>query len=447
MITKVMKYWITYREGCGEFKSFLDEFWKLQRYTREIENKTISELYLWDQKSYEHNKATGKYLDFKKENGCSDETYVSHLIKNNYPEFASGNFSATLRGAKQRYASAKSQLNKGEISLPTYKSDQPLAIRAAEIRIAQEGKDVLISCPLFSAAYAKEKGYSGSCVLFEVHVHDNTQKTIMDRIIKKVYKLGNCQIIYDRHKLFLMVSYTFEPEIQTGLDANKVLGVDMGIAYAMYASSLGEHERLSIQGAEVIEKAKQIEARRKAMQKQARYCGEGRIGHGTKTRTAPIFNAGEYLANYRDTINNRYSKALIDFAVKYGYGTIQLEELSGIKDTPDWQDADDAYERHRLLQNWTYYDLQQKIEYKAKEVGIEVKKVEARFTSQRCSRCGYIDPLNRQSQAEFKCQQCGFKTNADYNASQNLSIPKIDKIIEKWMKENGANRKRTEKDG
>ena len=44
-------------------------------------------------------------------------------------------------------------------------------------------------------------------------------------------------------------------------------------------------------------------------------------------------------------------------------------------------------------------------------------KIPAHGTSQECSHCGHIHPDNRETQAIFSCQNCGFTLNADYNAS------------------------------
>ncbi|MGO9612652.1 MAG: zinc ribbon domain-containing protein [Dissulfurispiraceae bacterium] len=44
-------------------------------------------------------------------------------------------------------------------------------------------------------------------------------------------------------------------------------------------------------------------------------------------------------------------------------------------------------------------------------------KIPAHGTSQECSQCGHIHPDNRETQAMFTCQKCGFTLNADYNAS------------------------------
>ena len=99
-----------------------------------------------------------------------------------------------------------------------------------------------------------------------------------------------------------------------------------------------------------------------------------------------------------------------------------MENLAGITDKAE-----------RFLKNWTYYDLQTKIEYKAKECGIKIQIINPQYTSQRCSRCGYINSDNRKTQANFLCLKCGFEANADYNASQNISIKDIDKVIKKEL--------------
>ena len=75
-----------------------------------------------------------------------------------------------------------------------------------------------------------------------------------------------------------------------------------------------------------------------------------------------------------------------------------------------------------ILRNWSFYELQTMIEQKAKKVGITVNKVKAKYTSQRCNNCGYIDKESRKSQSEFECTSCGYEESADYNAAKNISM-------------------------
>ncbi|NHP18580.1 transposase [Rhodococcus sp. IC4_135] len=51
---------------------------------------------------------------------------------------------------------------------------------------------------------------------------------------------------------------------------------------------------------------------------------------------------------------------------------------------------------------------------------MSVVAVPAAYTSQQCSNCGYTCPENRDSQAVFRCQGCGFEHHADTNAAINI---------------------------
>ena len=56
----------------------------------------------------------------------------------------------------------------------------------------------------------------------------------------------------------------------------------------------------------------------------------------------------------------------------------------------------------------------------AEKKGGEVIEVDPKFTSQKCSCCGYISKENRKSQSKFRCVKCNFRLNADLNASLNI---------------------------
>ena len=51
---------------------------------------------------------------------------------------------------------------------------------------------------------------------------------------------------------------------------------------------------------------------------------------------------------------------------------------------------------------------------------MSVIAVPAAYTSQQCSNCGHTCPENRDSQAVFRCQGCGFEHHADTNAAINI---------------------------
>jgi len=54
--------------------------------------------------------------------------------------------------------------------------------------------------------------------------------------------------------------------------------------------------------------------------------------------------------------------------------------------------------------------------------GIRVHITPSCYTSITCPKCGFISKDNRKTQKIFKCKQCGYKCNADLNASRNLEL-------------------------
>ena len=425
-LAKVMKYELRYIDGCGTFEDMQRALWNLQRTTREILNRTIQIAFHWDYINREHFAQTGEYLDVKKETGYNSlPGHIYNSLKVQCEDMATANINATIQKAWSKYTTSKNDVLRGEMSLPSYKSDQPLIINKNCVKLSQNGPECIAELTLFSNKYKKATGTSSN-VRFAFRLNDNTQRMIAERVLIGEYGLGQCQLVYRRPKWFFYLTYTFSP-IQNTLDPQKILGVDLGESVALYASSIGEYGSLKLEGGEITEFANRVEARKRSMQKQAAYCGEGRKGHGAKTRVSDVYKTEEYISNFRDTINHRYSKALIEYAVKHRYGVIQMEDLTGIKSSTDFP---------KFLRHWTYYDLQTKIKAKAKEHGIEIVLVDPRYTSQRCSKCGHINKDNRKSQSQFICIKCGFKANADFNASQNLSIKGIADIIKKELSAN-----------
>ena len=55
-------------------------------------------------------------------------------------------------------------------------------------------------------------------------------------------------------------------------------------------------------------------------------------------------------------------------------------------------------------------------------------KVDAAYTSQECSVCGYVDAGNRRTRDEFKCLECGFSCGADVNASRNIVMRGVEEL-------------------
>ena len=414
------------KDNNGNEMKYIDVckiLWELQKQTREIKNKTIQLCWEWSGYSSDYKKQFGEY---PKEKDTLDYTLNGFI----YDKFKTGNdlysinVSTTTRDVISAFKNSQKEVLRGDKSIISYKNNQPLDLHNRAIILTKKDDKYYFELKLLKRK-STEKYNTGTGLLFEAVIKDNSQKTIMERLYNGIYSISASKLIYNQKKkqwfLNLTYNFTIDEKAIKKLDKDKILGVDLGIVYPICASVKGSLKRFLIQGGEIESFRCKVEMRKKSLQKQGAYCGEGRVGHGYETRMTPLLKLNDRISCFRNTCNNKYSKALIDYAVKNGCGTIQMEDLTGVSKHSD----------ETFLKNWSFYDLQMKIEQKAKEVGIKVNYIKPKYTSQRCSKCGYIDKENRPEQAKFKCKKCGFEENADFNASQNIATPFIDKIIEK----------------
>jgi IS605 OrfB family transposase len=420
-MNKVTRYQIIKPLDC-KWEELGNIFRTLQYETRMVLNKTIQLSWEYYGFASDYKKEHGSYPDAKEIIGYTDIFgYCYDKLKIQCSMLKSNSLSQSIRRATSKFKGELKETIRGDKSIPNYADNQPIDIPSQSIKIVQDEHGYNLSLKLVSLTYAKQSTHKSTDFIIAIKASNNHQRSTLNRILNGQYKLAASQIIYNKDKWFVNINYSFEPK-QEFLNPTIVMGIDMGIVYPVYMAFNNDYARYKINGGEIDEFRRRVDHRRRQMLEQRKYCGEGSIGHGIHTRIKPIEVMSDKVANFRDTCNHKYSRYVVDMAVKHKCGVIQMEDLTGIS-------KDEVF-----LKNWSYYDLQQKIEYKAKEVGINVKYIKPQYTSQRCSKCGHIHKDNRKAQAEFECQVCGFKTNADYNAARNIATPDIDKIIEQQLK-------------
>ena len=109
------------------------------------------------------------------------------------------------------------------------------------------------------------------------------------------------------------------------------------------------------------------------------------------------------------------SKTLVDH---YGPNTLYvIENLQDVTFERKYSEKSAT----RDLHSWSFFNLANKLAYKAHLQGAEVLTVSAAYTSQRCPRCGQICKDSRDRRKHrYRCPYCGFITNDDRIAAMNL---------------------------
>lgn len=86
----------------------------------------------------------------------------------------------------------------------------------------------------------------------------------------------------------------------------------------------------------------------------------------------------------------------------------------------DFRNPDLSRQLNRIIQNCGRSVIKQKLADLESRLGVKSEEVNPAYTSQGCSKCGYVDKRNRKAQDTFKCLWCGKKIHADVNGARNV---------------------------
>lgn len=200
-----------------------------------------------------------------------------------------------------------------------------------------------------------------------------------------------------RRNVFYLYCTVDAPEPPEGQYAD-YLGVDLGIVNLAVDSDGTAHT-----GA-LVDRRRRVHAHRaRNLQRK-----------GTHSARRKLRNLSGRQRRFQTDTNHVISKRVVAVAQGTGRG-IALEDLQGIRDRITVCRRQRA--RHH---NWAFAQLRAFVEYKARLAGLPVVLVDPRNTSRTCPECGCVDKLNRPSQAEFRCVECGLAGLADAVAARNV---------------------------
>jgi len=217
------------------------------------------------------------------------------------------------------------------------------------------------------------------------------QKVRMDRI------RGQADLIL-RNRRFYLAVIVDAPEANQ-YDPVGALGVDLGIVNLAVDSDGTAYKGQDVD--KVMHHNERMKAKLQAC--------------GSKSSKRHLKRISGCEARHRRNVNHIISKRLVAKA-KDTRRAIVLENLKGIRGQTTVRKA-----QRRRHNSWSFNQLRQFIEYKAKIVGIPVIYVNPRGTSHTCPRCGVQDKKNRLTRDQFRCVGCGFAGPADYIAALNIA--------------------------
>ncbi|AZA21286.1 MAG: transposase [Lactobacillus helveticus] len=219
------------------------------------------------------------------------------------------------------------------------------------------------------------------------------------------WKFGSLKMLQLRGKWYIHLSATTAiPEFEAE-QAVHVVGIDRGLRF-LAACYDEKGKSILFSGQKILRKRRKYKKLKAELQAK-----------GTKSAKRRLKKIGQRENRWMSDVNHRLTKTLIDH---YGSNTIYaLEDLTDVRFATEKSPKDQRYE----IVSWAFYQFEQFLTYKANLNSSAVVKVPAKYTSQRCPKCGRIHKDNRDHELHlYTCDKCGYKSNDDRLAAMNIQF-------------------------
>ncbi len=180
-----------------------------------------------------------------------------------------------------------------------------------------------------------------------------------------------------------LIDFNFELPDVPKRTSGKTIGVDIGVSNVYYCSD-GFCSCSNKDGYNLVEIQKILSRRKK-----------GSVG---------FRKAQTHRENY---INSSINSINLD-----GIKQINIENIVNMNN---------GKRTNRFLTHFVSAQILGKLNGYCEKHGVHVVRKNQAYTSQRCSKCGWVHESNRKGK-KFKCASCGFACDADLNASINISL-------------------------
>lgn len=226
----------------------------------------------------------------------------------------------------------------------------------------------------------------------------------LEQYLQSNWRFGTAKIVKSGKHYYMHISVTTDiPEFQLETVGN-VVGIDRGLRQIV---TTYDNKGLTqfVNGRFIKQKRNHYKHLRASLQAK-----------GTQSAKRRLRKLAERESRWMNDVNHCLSKTLVK---QYGKHTLfVLEDLTNVTfDTVSKRKKENRYEHH----SWSFYDLEQKLAYKAIQNESQVITVSAQYTSQRCPKCGIIRKENRDKDNHiYHCYNCNYTSNDDRVAAMNI---------------------------
>ena len=229
---------------------------------------------------------------------------------------------------------------------------------------------------------------------------------------KETYKFGTAKLVIKHGKYFLHIPVSYEIEEGSLSDICHIVGIDRGINFVV-ATYDSNSKSGFVSGKAIKQKRAHYKALRQQLQKRQ-----------TPSARRRLKAIGQRENRWMQDINHQVSKALVESNPKHTL--FVLEDLKGIRSAIEKVKLKERY----VSVSWAFFDLEQKLTYKASQNQSTVIKVNPAYTSQCCPKCGHTEPSNRDKKLHlFCCKNCGYRSNDDRIGAMNLYRKGIEYLV------------------
>ena len=334
--------------------------------------------------------------------------YVSEYIFGNH-DLSQGSLNRALYHALRAEFSLKSQMTQSVIRTVIARYRSILETQHKWIK-------AVFRKPQYDLVWNRDYSLVSDC--FSVNTLDGRLKlryhadNFKQYFDKDKYSFGTAALVCKKGKYYLHIPVSFEIQDEDLSKISNVVGVDRGINFIV-ATYDSKRKSKFISGRFIKQKRAAYKAVRQQLQQVK-----------TASSRRRLKAIGQRENRWMQNVNHCVSKALIESSPENTL--FVLEDLSGIRAATEKVRRKDRY----ITVSWAFYDLEQKLAYKAALHNCSVIKVDPAYTSQTCPVCGHTEKANRDKRMHlFTCKNCAYTSNDDRIGAMNLYRKGIEYLV------------------